>query len=204
MGFSDALWALLIQTWLEEFESSDLQSARPNLPTILKKLREESKNWSPVRVPLDTSAQAEQADSTSSIPPELTHPWLNRSSQPRVLSPAPTLWPKKFQSIRSRQMTISAIWKTFQGRRSTPRNSSTAWIGYVLSICSYMQRINCCPTPVNRYPGAWVKNLPQKFASPAKDLRNLRAPPNFTPHFGAAKLSDCRSNETPVRLQWLF
>jgi hypothetical protein len=46
VGFSDALWALLTQTWLEEFEITDTPSARPNITNILKLLHDEAKNLS--------------------------------------------------------------------------------------------------------------------------------------------------------------
>ena len=73
-GFSDSLWTLLIQTWLEEFEPSDLQSARPGILEILEQLQEEAKEWRPKRI---SFAQVErEADGTSSIPPELAHLWL--------------------------------------------------------------------------------------------------------------------------------
>ena len=73
-GFSDALWTLLIQTWLEESEPSDLQSARPGILEILERLQEEAKEWRPKRIAF---AQVErEADGTSSIPPELAHLWL--------------------------------------------------------------------------------------------------------------------------------
>src|ERR1700753_946361 len=104
--------------------------------------------------------------------------------------------------MRLRQMTTSNVWRTSQSGRSTHRDTSTVWIGYVL-IYLFLQAAHQQQSPsANRHPGAWVRNLPQKSPSPAKDLRNLWTPPNFTPHFGAAKLSNCRSNETPVRLRW--
>lgn len=46
VGFSDNLWTLLTQTWLEEFESADSPSARPNIANILEKLQVEEKDWS--------------------------------------------------------------------------------------------------------------------------------------------------------------
>ena len=45
MGFSDALWALLIQTWLE-IESPDSLSVRPDIISILEQLQDEAQNWS--------------------------------------------------------------------------------------------------------------------------------------------------------------
>jgi len=45
VGFSDMLWALLVQMWLEEYESSP--PVRPNITSILRQLEGESKTWSP-------------------------------------------------------------------------------------------------------------------------------------------------------------
>jgi hypothetical protein len=45
VGFSDPLWTLLIQTWLEEHESSS--STRPNIAVILEQLQDEARAWSP-------------------------------------------------------------------------------------------------------------------------------------------------------------
>jgi serine/threonine protein kinase len=47
VGFSNALWKLLTETWLEEFESSDSPSARPNITYILGQLQGEERSWSP-------------------------------------------------------------------------------------------------------------------------------------------------------------
>jgi len=44
VGFSDPLWMLLVQTWLEEYESSP--PARPNITNILKQLQGELKTRS--------------------------------------------------------------------------------------------------------------------------------------------------------------
>ena len=44
-GFSDQLWVLLIQTWLEEYESS--QPTRPNAGIILEQLYYEEGAWIP-------------------------------------------------------------------------------------------------------------------------------------------------------------
>ena len=60
MGFSDALWTLLTQTWQEEFESSDPQSTRPNITTILERLQDEEKSWSPASRQLVSPVSAEQ------------------------------------------------------------------------------------------------------------------------------------------------
>ncbi|KAF9781243.1 kinase-like domain-containing protein [Thelephora terrestris] len=45
VGFSDALWTLLTQTWLEEFETPESQSVRPSITDILKLLQDEADNW---------------------------------------------------------------------------------------------------------------------------------------------------------------
>ena len=52
MGFSDALWALLGQTWLEVSESSDLQAVRPDIADTIKQLQDEVGTWSPTSTPL--------------------------------------------------------------------------------------------------------------------------------------------------------
>ena len=45
VGFSDPLWELLAQTWLEERESSP--PIRPEIATILEQLQYEAEIWSP-------------------------------------------------------------------------------------------------------------------------------------------------------------
>ena len=47
MGLSDALWALLIQSWREQFESSDPPAERPEIINILKQLQDEERYWDP-------------------------------------------------------------------------------------------------------------------------------------------------------------
>ena len=48
VGFSDKLWALLDQMWLEEFESTDSPSVRPNTTSILESLQDEAEIWCPM------------------------------------------------------------------------------------------------------------------------------------------------------------
>lgn len=52
VGFSDALWTLLTQTWLEEPESSDSPSRRPNIANIIGVLQDETENWNPTSRPI--------------------------------------------------------------------------------------------------------------------------------------------------------
>ena len=47
VGFSDALWALLIQSWREQLESSDPPAERPEIINILKQLQDEERYWDP-------------------------------------------------------------------------------------------------------------------------------------------------------------
>ena len=70
-GFSEALWTLLTQTWLEEFESSDSPSARPNTTYILERLRVEEMNWNPTSRQLAPPIPAErEANGTFSAVPD--------------------------------------------------------------------------------------------------------------------------------------
>lgn len=70
VGFSDALWTLLTQTWQEEFESSDPQSTRPNVTNILERLQDEEKNWSPANKQLVSAVSAErEVDSMPFVAP---------------------------------------------------------------------------------------------------------------------------------------
>ena len=48
--FSDALWALLIQTWLEVFESSEPGSIRPDITEVIGQLQDEAGTWSPASI----------------------------------------------------------------------------------------------------------------------------------------------------------
>ena len=50
VGFSDLLWSLLVQMWLEEYESSP--PARPNIVGILEQLQDEVGTWDPTSRPL--------------------------------------------------------------------------------------------------------------------------------------------------------
>ena len=50
VGFSDLLWALLVQMWLEEYESSP--PARQNTVGILEQLQDEAGTWDPTSRPL--------------------------------------------------------------------------------------------------------------------------------------------------------
>lgn len=52
VGFSDALWTLLTQTWLEEPESSDSPPRRPDITNIIEVLQDETENWNPTSRPL--------------------------------------------------------------------------------------------------------------------------------------------------------
>ena len=63
MGFSDALWALLDQTWLEVSESSDSQPVRPNIANIIKQLQGEIETWSPADMVLSPTTQAGREES---------------------------------------------------------------------------------------------------------------------------------------------
>ena len=72
MGFSDELWALLGQTWLEVSESSDSQAIRPDIADIIKQLQSEVGNWSPADRVLSPTIQVEQEDSCEySVPSQL-------------------------------------------------------------------------------------------------------------------------------------
>jgi len=74
-GFSEALWTLLTQTWLEEFESSNSPSARPNTVHILERLQVEERNWSPMSRQLAPPVPAEREASSvfSVVPDSLAH-----------------------------------------------------------------------------------------------------------------------------------
>ena len=74
IGFSDALWALLGQTWLEVSESSDSEPVRPDIADIIKQLRGEVGNWSPADRVLSPTIQTEGEDScVYSVPFPLAH-----------------------------------------------------------------------------------------------------------------------------------
>ena len=82
VGFSDALWAVLTQTWVEEFEPSESQSARPNIVDILEQLQDGAETWSPMNRLLSPPAQMERKTSCmSSVPYELVYVWLTPHSQ---------------------------------------------------------------------------------------------------------------------------
>ena len=72
VGFSDALWAMLAKTWLEEFEAPGSPPARPNIADILELLQEEVDNWSQTSRPLALLSAIERGPSGMSVaPPEL-------------------------------------------------------------------------------------------------------------------------------------
>ena len=74
VGFSDGLWALLGQTWLEVSESSDSQAVRPDIADIIKQLRNEVGNWNPADRVLSPTIQVEQEDScVYSVSSQLVH-----------------------------------------------------------------------------------------------------------------------------------
>ena len=60
MGFSDGLWALLCQTWLEVFESSGSQTVRPDIVDIIKQLQDDVGSWSPADRVLSPTIQMER------------------------------------------------------------------------------------------------------------------------------------------------
>lgn len=69
VGFSDPLWALLTQMWVEEWES--LPPARPNITVVLEQLQDEAKAWSPTNgLPVSETPVEERLSrmSTSSEP----------------------------------------------------------------------------------------------------------------------------------------
>jgi len=73
MGFSDALWALLIQTWLE-IESPDSLSVRPDITSIIEQLQDEAKNWSLTGGALSPTIPMERkVICMFSVSPELIH-----------------------------------------------------------------------------------------------------------------------------------
>lgn len=90
VGFSDALWMSLTQTWLEEFESSDSPSARPDVMDIIGQLQAEAKNWNPTSRPLSPTIPMERkASCMSSVSSELAYVQLTQSSKWRIrLSPS--------------------------------------------------------------------------------------------------------------------
>ena len=76
-GFSDALWALLIQTWSEVFESSESQSLRPDITDIIEQLQEEVRTWSPTSILLSQTITTEPKESRgSSVSSEFGHELL--------------------------------------------------------------------------------------------------------------------------------
>ena len=77
MGFSDALWMLLSRMWLEEYNSTDSTSARPNTTGILEQLQDEAEKWSPISRLLEPPAPIErQVSGMSSAFQEGAHVWL--------------------------------------------------------------------------------------------------------------------------------
>lgn len=62
-GFSDSLWTLLAKAWLEEFESYDSPSARPDIANILEVLQGEERNWSPTSGQLTSPIQIDRKPS---------------------------------------------------------------------------------------------------------------------------------------------
>ena len=81
VGFSDALWALLTQSWVEVPESSDPQSARPSIANVLERLQDEEKSWSSAgERPLPPVPVEREASRMSLIAPRPTHTWLTWSS----------------------------------------------------------------------------------------------------------------------------
>ena len=85
VGFSDPLWALLVQTWLEEYESS--LPVRPYIITILERLRDEAKTWSPMcKVPDLAIPMERKASRTSSASSEPGCVSLTQKPQRRLQS----------------------------------------------------------------------------------------------------------------------
>jgi hypothetical protein len=77
MGFSDELWVLLDQTWLEEFESNDVPSARPNTTSILERLQDEADNWNMTsRRPALPAPMERQISGMSYTSPDGVHAWF--------------------------------------------------------------------------------------------------------------------------------
>ena len=68
VGFSDPLWALLAQMWLEEYESPP--PARPNIVGILKQLQDEAGAWDPTSRPLALQTPMEQTANRMSSTPQ--------------------------------------------------------------------------------------------------------------------------------------
>ena len=83
VGFSESLWKLLIQMWLEEYES--LPPTRPNITVILEQLQDEAENWNPKNRLLAPPIPMERKTSgTLPHPLEPGRTWLTRKSQRRV------------------------------------------------------------------------------------------------------------------------
>jgi len=76
VGFSDALWALMIQMWQEEFESFDSPSVRPAITGIIERLRGAEEGWTlgrPVsrsNSSLSSQISMERRNCMSSVPPQ--------------------------------------------------------------------------------------------------------------------------------------
>ena len=80
VGFSDPLWALLVQVWLGEYES--LPPARPNIVGILEQLQDEVGTWDPTSRSLALRTLMEQTTNRmSSTPQSRSYVWLTRKSQ---------------------------------------------------------------------------------------------------------------------------
>ena len=73
VGFSDALWTLLTQTWFEEFEYSE-PSIRPDTTKIIQQLQDDAENWNPTSNLLSPPTPIVRKTSCmSSAPSEPTH-----------------------------------------------------------------------------------------------------------------------------------
>ena len=94
VGFSDPLWALLSETWLEEYES--LPPTRPDITAILEQLHDEAETWSPTGRLLAPLPMERKASCMSSVPPELTRRWLTRKSQQQVPPNPLRIWIKSW------------------------------------------------------------------------------------------------------------
>ena len=124
--------------------------------------------------------------------------------RPRICAMAPTTTPRrsasdqlslisknKVSAQEAQQVLIAAFTakdyvdcvKNLNGRKIDPQ----AYIDGLDRVRSRppmltKEHVSSYPISDNRHPATRVRNLSPKSSSPAKDLRNLRAPPIFTPH----------------------
>lgn len=145
VGFSDALWALLTQTWLEEPESSDSPSCRPNISNIIGVLQDGTEHWNPTSRPIPIEQKPSAASSSGSytfpdrlvgdsagatlanVPPSgqtADIEGIMKEIDGIIIDPEPTDDPSDVRDVSIWDQQTSPIVSSIDGSRERPRQDS--------------------------------------------------------------------------------